>query len=103
MIFEDCIIVGGYNKHSSSYEWFINQEHIPFDMSSDAHGMYWTMYHEFLKELEQQYLKKGYEYWWFTKSGQLVSDEGREMISDNSVRIDKSKIREYKIDQLLNI
>jgi hypothetical protein len=65
MKFEDCIIVDGYNKHSSAYEWFINQEYIPFDMSSDAHGMYWTMYHE-------------------------------------SVRIDKAKIREYKIEQLLS-
>ena len=63
MNFEECINVNDYSKHKSLYEWFINQEHLPFDMSSDAHGTYWTMYHEFLKELEQKYQKNGDKYW----------------------------------------
>ena len=106
MKFEECITVdfpSDNNTFVSVYEWFINQDHIPFDMSSDAHGIYFTLYQEFLKEIEHQYFMTGYKYWWFTQKGQLVSDEGREVISSNSVRIDQSKIREYKIDQLLNI
>ncbi len=59
----------------SLYEWFINQEHLPFDMSSDAHGTYLTLYNEFIKELEELYRKRGDKYYWFTRSGQLVSDE----------------------------
>ncbi len=107
MKFEECITVDFHMHYNSVYEWFINQDHVPdssfFDMSSDAHGTYCKLYQEFLKKIEHQYFITGYKYWWFTKNGQLMSDEGREAISGNSVRIDQSKIREYKIDQLLNI
>ncbi len=102
MKFEECIDVNFESKGSDLFEWFINQDHIPFDMSSDAHGMYYTMYQDFLKEIEQKFIKCGDEYYWFTRTGQLVSDEGREVISSNSVKIDKSKIREWKLSQILN-
>ena len=102
MKFEKCICVPFESKGSDLFEWFINQDHIPFDMSSDAHGVYYTMYQEFLKEIEEKYKETSYQYYWFTKNGQLVSDEGRETISSNSVKIDKSKIREWKLSQILN-
>jgi hypothetical protein len=102
MKFEECIDVNFESKGSDLFEWFINQDHIPFDMSSDAHGMYYTMYQDFLKEIEKKYIECGDQYYWFTTTGQLVSDEGREVISSNSVKIDKSKIREWKLSQILN-
>jgi hypothetical protein len=102
MKFEECIDVNFESKGSDLFEWFINQDHIPFDMSSDAHGMYYTMYQDFLKEIENKYRETGDNYYWFTRTGQLVSDEGREVISSNSVKIDKSKIREWKLSQILS-
>jgi hypothetical protein len=102
MKFEKCICVPFESKGSNLFEWFINQDHIPFDMSSDAHGMYYTMYQDFLEEIEKKYTETGDNYYWFTKNGQLVSDEGREVILSNSVKVDKSKVREWKLSQILN-
>jgi len=103
MRFEDCIDVAFHSRFSDLYEWFINQDHIPFDMSSDAHGMYYTMYNEFLKEIEKKYIQCGDKYYWFTKSGELVSNGGSVIISSNSVYIDKSKVRQWKLENILNI
>jgi hypothetical protein len=102
MKFEKCICVPFESKGSNLFEWFINQDHIPFDMSSDAHGMYYTMYQDFLEEIEKKYTETGDNYYWFTKTGRLVSDEGREDISSNNIRVDKSKVREWKLSQILN-
>jgi hypothetical protein len=102
MKFEKCICVPFESKGSNLFEWFINQDHIPFDMSSDAHGMYYTMYQDFLEEIEKKYTETGDNYYWFTKTGRLVSDEGREVILSNSVKVDKSKVREWKLSQILN-
>jgi hypothetical protein len=102
MKFEKCICVPFESKGSNLFEWFINQDHIPFDMSSDAHGMYYTMYQDFLEEIEKKYTETGDNYYWFTKTGRLVSDEGREDISSNSVKVNKSKVREWKLSQILN-
>lgn len=85
----------------SLYEWFINQDHLPFDMSSDAQGTYLTLYNEFIKELEDLYRKRGDKYYWFTRGGQLVSDEGGDVTSGNHFRIDKVKLRELKLEELL--
>jgi hypothetical protein len=102
MKFEKCICVPFESKGSNLFEWFICQDHIPFDMSSDAHGMYYTMYQDFLEEIEKKYTETGDNYYWFTKTGRLVSDEGREDISSNNIRVDKSKVREWKLSQILN-
>ncbi len=103
MKFEDCIDVSFYSRFNDLYEWFINQEHIPFDMSSDAHGMYYTMYREFLKEIEKKYIQCGDKYYWFTKSGELVSNGGSLVVSSNSVYIDKAKVRQWNLENILNI
>jgi hypothetical protein len=98
--FQECIIPT--NGKRNAYEWLINQDHIPFDMSSDAHGMYWQFYTEFLKDIQELYYKTGDKYYWYTQSGNLVSDEGRQVISSNSVRIDLVKLRNQKIDFILD-
>lgn len=84
------------------YVWFINQEHLPFDMSSDAYGTYLTLYYEFLQELNILFQKTGDKYYWFTQSGKLVSDEGSDVISGNHIRVDKTKLRNLKLEELLN-
>lgn len=98
--FEDCVELG-YDGYSNVYDWFINQDHIPFDMSSDAHVMYYTLYVRFLDDLYKLYSETGDQYYWYNK-GNLVSDKGSYVISSNSILVNKSKIREYKINQLLN-
>jgi len=98
--FQDCIIPSDDKK--STYEWLINQDHIPFDMSSDAHGMHWTFYQEFLKDIQELYTKTGDKYYWYARGGKLISDGGSQIISSNSVRIDITKLRNKKIDFILD-
>lgn len=86
----------------SLYEWFINQEHIPFDMSSDAHGTYWVLYHQFLEDLNKLYSETGDKYYWFNGRGRLVSDRGSDVINGNHITIDKVKLRNLKLKQLLS-
>lgn len=87
-------------KFKSPYEWFINQPHIPFDQSSDAHGTFYTLYQKFLQELSELHLKTGSEHFWFTKEGKLIGDEGSNVISSNSIKINKQKLRHIKLEQL---
>ena len=87
--------------HQSPFEWFINQEHIPFDISSDAQGLYYNLYHQFLKELYHLYLKTNSKYYWFTKEGKLIGDEGSDVISANHIRLNKSLLRNLKLELLL--
>ncbi len=93
--------VNVHNDQSQSlYEWFINQEHIPFDISSD--GTYWFLYHQFLDDLNKLYLQTGDKYYWFTSSGRLVSDRVADVISANNIKIDKVKLRDIKINKILS-
>lgn len=82
------------------FAWFMNQDHIPFDIPSL--GTYLDLYHEFLKELYQLYLKTNSEYYWFTKHGKLIHDEG-DLVKSNYIKINKQKLRDLKLEQLLNI
>lgn len=84
-------------KYKSPYEWFINQEWIPFDLSYTLHQ---TLYQQFLQEL---YLKTNSEYFWFTQKGKLMGDAGLDVISSNSIKLNKQKLRDIKLEQLLNI
>ena len=43
-IIEKCFYPPFEKQKRSLYEWFINQNHIPFDMSSDAYGTYYFIY-----------------------------------------------------------
>lgn len=94
--FEKCFTPNHGDK--SIYEWFINQDHIPFDMSSDAHGTYYTMYQYFLKDLMRLYNEKHDKYYWFF-NGELVSHD--EKITGNCIVVDEVKMREFKMDLIL--
>jgi hypothetical protein len=92
-------------KDQSPYEWFINQKHIPFDISSDAHGLYYKLYHQFLEELYHLYLKTNSEYYWFNQNGKLIGDKESQVtryeISSNNIRINKHLLRDIKLEELL--
>lgn len=92
----------------SLYDWFISQEHLTyvswdFDImtSKTEKETYRLLYEDFLKKLSELYRKRGDKYYWFTRGGQLVSDEGGDVTSGNHFRIDKVKLRELKLEELL--
>jgi hypothetical protein len=91
------------NNKSSVYEWLINQDHVPFDMSSDAHGTHYQLYHEFLKDINELYHKTGATYFWYTR-GKLHHSDFTESFPPpgDSVKVDKNKLRDLKLIELLS-
>jgi hypothetical protein len=91
------------NNKSSVYEWLINQDHVPFDMSSDAHGTHYQLYHEFLKDINELYHETGATYFWYHK-GKLQHSESRDLagLLGDSVKVDKNKLRDLKLIELLS-
>jgi len=89
-------------NHKSVYEWLINQEHITFDMSSDAHGTYYQLYQEFLKDINELYHKTGATYYWYHK-GKLYADSSIKPLLDSGVvHVNKNKLRDLKLIELLS-
>lgn len=83
------------------FSWFINQEHLPFDMSSDAYGTYLTLYNEFILELNKLFNEKRARYYWFTQNGRLISDASFDLISLNHIKVNEAKLRDIKLDEIL--
>lgn len=103
--FESCLTPYLAGHHTSSpYEWLINQNHIPFDMSSDAHGMYYTMYHEFLDELYELHHQMNMNYYWYSTNNKLATSRNGDetIINENHIKIDKQKLRELKIKEIID-
>ena len=88
-------------NHKSVYEWLINQDHVPFDMSSDAHGTHYQLYQEFLKDINELYHQTGATYYWYAK-GKLYVDTSSLPNLSNSVKVDKNKLRDLKLIELLS-
>jgi len=100
-------------NHKSVYEWLINQDHIPFDMSSDAHGTHYQLYQEFLKDINELYHKTGATYYWYHKGklsfpSKYVFDSWADSVLKaeaplhDSVKVDKNKLRDLKLIELLS-
>ena len=87
-----------YN-HQSPLEWFKSQGHLSLSRICQEGPL--ALYHQFLEELYQLYLKTGSEYYWFTKEGKLISDEGANVISSNNIRLNKSILRDIKLEEIL--
>jgi hypothetical protein len=98
-IIEKCFYT--LTEKETLFTWFINQDHIPFDMSSDAQGMYYQLYQEFLQELYKLSLSAKGSYFWFNE-GKLVNCGGSDIISINSIYMDKVLLRDFKIDIILS-
>ena len=89
-------------NHKSVYEWLINQDHVPFDMSSDAHGIHYQLYQEFLKDINELYHQTGATYFWYHK-GKLHGDYSSKPLLDSGVvHVNKNKLRDLKLIELLS-
>jgi hypothetical protein len=97
---EDCIITP---LGTSAYEWFIFQDHIhiPFDMSSYAHETYRDLYREFLSDLVELYYKTGSDCYFYVR-GCLYAHQSHNPLKANHIRLDKVKLRDKKIELVLN-
>jgi len=102
MIYIEKAIETNHQKRrfKSPFEWFINQEHIPFN-SSDDYKLYLPLYHQFLQELHQLHLETNSEYFWFTNKGKLMGDAGVYVSPSNNIRINKQKLRDIKLEEIL--
>lgn len=47
------------------------------------------------------YLETNSTYYWFSLKGELIADEGSRVISSNSLKLNKQKLRDIKIEQIL--
>lgn len=76
--------------------WFYNAEtQFPFDSP--------FMYEndkKCLEEIHQIWSKTGDLYYWFAQKGELVSDGGSDTISASAIKINKTKLRDYKLSLL---
>jgi hypothetical protein len=90
------------SNHTNLFTWFMLNDHVKVNRFSTDIGLeYKNKYDIFLKELYNLYHKTNDEYYWFV-DGRLVSDGGSDIIAENSIRIDKSRMREIKINQLVD-
>lgn len=94
MKIEECVIV---DSGQSLKEWFINRDHIPFDVPND---WYENSYEEFLHRLWTLYRETGDQYYWMF-GGVLQSDRGSRVVPGDCIKIDKSKVRQLIIDDIL--
>ena len=70
--FESCLTT--HDVTVSPYEWLINQDHIPFDMT----------------------------YYWYSNNKLSSSFNGDEsIVYENHIKIDKQKLRELKIKEII--
>ena len=78
--------------------WFYNAEtQLPFDSPDSFINQ---KSRECLEQIHKIWSEKGYLYYWFTQKGNLISDEGSDVISSTAIRINKTKLREYKLSIL---
>ncbi len=81
----------------SLYEWFINQNHIPFM----ADELYHELYLKFLEDLYKLSLKSNGPYYWFGNNGKLINCNNSDVIDSNSICLNKIMLRDLKIDLIL--
>jgi hypothetical protein len=81
------------------FNWFINQNHIPFDLSIEQ---YKYLYQNFINETISLFKRTKSEYYWFGRNGRLLSDEGRPIIDCNNFKIDIELMTLIIRDRILN-
>lgn len=84
------------------FEWFIKQNHIPFDLN---YHQFKELYKDFTEEVISLFKLTNSEYYWFGSNGRLMSDEGAKLIDSNNFKIDRdiliSIIRDNILEELL--
>jgi len=90
--FKECLEPTS-SKITTFEGWFYNAEtQLPFDLPD-----YYLIEksQECLKEIYRMWRETGSTYYWFTRNGELVSDE--EWRTLNSIKVNKIKLRDYKL------
>lgn len=80
------------------FEWFIKQNHIPFDLN---YHQFKELYKDFTEEVISLFKLTNSEYYWFGSNGRLMSDEGAETINSNNFKIDRDMLRSIIRDNIL--
>lgn len=80
------------------FEWFIKQNHIPFDLN---YHQFKELYKDFTEEVISLFKLTNSEYYWFGSNGRLMSDEGAELINSNNFKIDRDMLRSIIRDNIL--
>lgn len=98
----DSLETDSYN--GSVYSWFLNQEHIPFGLSSNQ---YRTLFYEFItKELYNKYKETNHNHYWFQKgkllSTTIIEKPYKPHQAYNYITINKTKLRNIILDEILN-
>jgi hypothetical protein len=96
MIEKSILSIDG--KVNSLFEWFINQNHIPFDLNEQQLK---DLYTDFIKELVSLFRLTNSKYYWFGSNGRLISDEGGQLIDSNNFKIDRDILRSIIRDNIL--
>ncbi len=92
---------------SDFHNWLLNNSpNIPFDIGSDYYysDVVTNEKVRVLNEIYDIWISSGcrWMYYWFSNNGKIGSDEGGIMTPENCVRINKTKIRDYKIEHILS-
>lgn len=95
---EKSIIRIGDKGSETLFEWFIKQDHIPFDLN---YYQLKELYKDFTKEVISLFKLTNSKYYWFGSNGRLMSDEGAELIDSNNFKIDRDILRSIIRDNIL--
>ncbi len=100
MNIEEAIDLPKSEKFNSLFSWFLyrSSNFIPFDLNNDQLNLF---YDKFLKDLYKLYMKEGEGYYNFNSEGKLYCNKGQ-IININSIKFNKSKVREIKLKEILN-
>jgi hypothetical protein len=86
------------NPNTLLFEWFIRQNHIPFDLN---YHQFKELYKDFTEELISLFKLTNSEYYWFGSNGRLMSNEGAQVIDSNNFKIDRDILRSIIRDNIL--
>ena len=106
--FEECLYSREYD---SSFSYWFYKHHpelgvflkIPIVGPTDnVIKLYDDLKYKTLQEIYDIWVKSNGEwtYFWFKKSGEIISDEGGPLVAGDNVRINKAKLRDFKLNLL---
>jgi hypothetical protein len=96
----------GLMGNNSIYNWMLNQDHIPFDLSVEHSIFIQDECDKFLDDVWRIYHKDGHNYFWFIKghiASMKVNDNPSQTFDygTNFALINVQKIRELKLKELI--
>lgn len=95
---EKAIIITNDKGGETLFEWFIRQNHVPFDLN---YHQLKELYKDFVEEVISLFKLTNSEYYWFGLNGRLMSDEGADLIDSNNFKIDRDVLRTIIRDNIL--